>query len=515
MHPLIRRQLRKAFPAGVPDGPEIAALAAAVGEAYAACEDDRAQLERSLELATTELVGRNQAMTLILDHVGQGLVTVGFDGLLGGQASRALHAWFGPPAAGVTLWDYLFGHEPELAAWLQLGFDSLRTDLMPPEVVLAQLVRRLERDGRQYRLEYLPIGAPPARLLVVVSDITDELALQRAERAQAEVIAVIERATRDRHGFASFVRETDRLLAAASAAAVTPADLRRHLHTLKGNFGLFGLGGLAALCHQLETELVDVDAACVPSAVAPIAAGWQALHDRVAGLLGLSGPRTLVVDWGEYQTVLTAIDDSDGPWAARVRRWGLEPVRAHLERIGEQARQLADRLGKPELAVVITDDGTRIDGDRFGPLWSALVHTVRNAVDHGIEPPDARLAVGKSAHGELALRGVRRGADLVIEIGDDGAGVDWAAVAAAATARGLPHATAAELHAALCADGLSTAATADELSGRGVGLAAVRAACVELGGRLELDSARGRGTVVRCVAPLEPPRATNLHAAAG
>ena len=77
MHPLVRRQLRKAFPDGVPATPEVAALAEAVGEAYRAADDDRAQLERSLELASQELVARNQAMTLILDTVAQGLVTVG------------------------------------------------------------------------------------------------------------------------------------------------------------------------------------------------------------------------------------------------------------------------------------------------------------------------------------------------------------------------------------------------------------------------------------------------------
>ena len=87
MHPLVRRQLRKAFPDGVPATPELAALADAVGAAYQACDDDRAQLERSLELASRELVARNQAMTLILDTVAQGLVTVGLDGRSGAGKS--------------------------------------------------------------------------------------------------------------------------------------------------------------------------------------------------------------------------------------------------------------------------------------------------------------------------------------------------------------------------------------------------------------------------------------------
>jgi two-component system, chemotaxis family, sensor kinase CheA len=344
----------------------------------------------------------------------------------------------------------------------------------------------------------------------VVSDVTDELTLQRAGRAQAEIISAIEKAARDRNGFAAFVRETDGRLAASATGDVTPVELARHLHTLKGNFGLFGLTGLASLCHQLESQLADGSVLPGPGVIAPVAAAWQAFHERIDGLLGLSGRRTLVVDWAEYQTVLAAIDaaeTADAPWVDRVRRWGQDPLLPHLERFGDQARQLAARLGKGELAVEITADGTLLDGDRFAPLWSVLVHTVRNAVDHGIEDCETRVAAGKPEHGRLALRGVSRGPELVIEVADDGAGVDWSAVASRAADRALPHATPADLCDALCADGLSTAETTTEVSGRGVGLGAVRATCMELGGHLEIDSQRGRGTTVRCVVPVEPPRA--------
>ena len=152
MHPLVRRQLRKAFPDGVPATPEVAALAEAIGDAYRAAEDDRAQLERSLELASHELVARNQAMTLILDTVAQGLVTVGLDGALGTPCSRALTAWFGAPAADARRWSYLCGHDANLEAWIALGFDSLREARMPAEVVLVQLPGLIEREGQHAQL---------------------------------------------------------------------------------------------------------------------------------------------------------------------------------------------------------------------------------------------------------------------------------------------------------------------------------------------------------------------------
>ena len=507
MHPLLRRQLRKAFPGGVPDSPELAALAAAVADAYAAAEADRAQLERSLELATAELVERNHAMTLILDHVAQGFVSVGLDGAPAGQGSRALTTWFGPIGPDTRIWRYLFGHVPELEAWLELGFDSLRQDLMPPEVVLAQLPRNLERAERQYRVDYEPIGAPPRALLVVVSDVTAEVARQRAERAQAEVITILERAARDRAGFATFVREIDQLIDGAARPGAEPAELRRCVHTLKGNFGLFGLHGLAALCHQLETALAEDAAVAVAPAVAVIAGGWDAVRARVDGFLGLSGPRTLVVDWAEYQEVLAAVSDTDAPWVAQLRRWGQDPVRPHLARLAEQGRQLAERLGKGPIDVDVVDAGAHVDRDRFAPLWAALVHAVRNAVDHGLEAPDDRVAAGKPETGRLALRSACAADALLVEVADDGAGIDWEAVAARAVAHGLPAGTAHERAAALAADGVSTAAAVTEISGRGVGVGAIAAVCARLGGRLEVDSAPGHGTTIRCVVPLAVPAA--------
>src|SRR5262249_55467257 len=103
----------------------------------------------------------------------------------------------------------------------------------------------------------------------------------------------------------------------------------------------------------------------------------------------------------------------------------------------------------------------------------------------------------KPAARRLLLRGRLEGDAFVVEIQDDGRGIDWQAIRRRARAAGLPHATASDLQRALCADGLSTRDSASELSGRGVGMAAVRAACTRTGGLLEVVSEPGRGTLVR------------------
>jgi two-component system, chemotaxis family, sensor kinase CheA len=94
----------------------------------------------------------------------------------------------------------------------------------------------------------------------------------------------------------------------------------------------------------------------------------------------------------------------------------------------------------------------------------------------------------------------------VIEVSDDGAGIDWMAVARRALELGVPAATPSEVRAALFVEGVTTAAQATETSGRGVGMGALSATCAALGGQVELDSELGRGTLVRCRVPLRVGR---------
>jgi len=518
VHPLLLRQLRKAFGAEIPDAGPLRALIAAVGDAYASADDDRRQLEHSLELASDELYQRNRTlehqletltrleqavdrrnrdMTLILDNVAQGLVTVGLDGVIRNECSLALIRWFGPVAPHSVVWSLLFGHDPELAAWMQLGFETLRSETMPLDVTLGRLPAELSRDGRAFRIEYRPIGEPLSALLVVVSDITDELARARQARIQHELVAVFHKAVADRAGFLAFVAEADTMVARCTAADTSLSELRFQVHTLKGNAAMFKVATIVELCERLERHIVDEAVAPERRALDALVAAWREFHARIDPLVGLGQRDTVTVDREEYRAALALLGDRD-PAAARIRRWGLDPARSHLERFADQARQLAERLGKPEPDIEIQDADVHVERDRFAPLWSALIHAVRNAVDHGIEPGDDRIAAGKSWQGKLVLRTAASTEQLVVEVEDDGAGVDWDAIAARARELGGPDQGAD----AVFAVGVSTAGEIGEVSGCGVGMGSLRSACVALGGRVDLLSRPGGGTTVRCLVPL-------------
>jgi two-component system chemotaxis sensor kinase CheA len=122
---------------------------------------------------------------------------------------------------------------------------------------------------------------------------------------------------------------------------------------------------------------------------------------------------------------------------------------------------------------------------------------VRNAVDHGLEDSDSRVKAGKPPAGRIAFGARRRDGQLTFWIEDDGRGIDWNAVKVRAAALGRAHDTRAALVEALFVDGVSTRDKVNAVSGRGVGLAALRQAVRALNGVIDVESAAGKGTVLR------------------
>ncbi len=183
--------------------------------------------------------------------------------------------------------------------------------------------------------------------------------------------------------------------------------------------------------------------------------------------------------------------------------WAYQPTRAHLTRFANQARALGARLGKTEMDIEVVHNGLRLRRERWAPFWTELAHVIRNAVDHGIEHPEERESAGKKRTARLELTTSREGPNIVVTLSDDGRGINWCRVAECAKARGLPAETASELVEALFAPGLSTRHDVTEVSGRGVGLSAVKVATEELGGAVEVQSELGQGTTFRFVVPAD------------
>jgi len=182
-----------------------------------------------------------------------------------------------------------------------------------------------------------------------------------------------------------------------------------------------------------------------------------------------------------------------------------QPVKSVFQRMPRLVRETAAQTGK-EVRLVIEGEATEVDKTVIERLGEPLTHMIRNAVDHGLESPQDRVAAGKPAEGTVTLSAEHRGGRIVIEVSDDGRGIDRARVRQKAIERGLisPSANLAdeEIDNLIFLPGFTTANQVSNISGRGVGLDVVRRNILDLGGRIGIGSVQGKGSRFSLTLPL-------------
>jgi two-component system chemotaxis sensor kinase CheA len=181
------------------------------------------------------------------------------------------------------------------------------------------------------------------------------------------------------------------------------------------------------------------------------------------------------------------------------------PLATVFRRFPRLVRDLSTNLGK-QIRVDICGEDTELDKQVIERIGDPLTHLVRNAIDHGIGSPEERIAAGKPAEGRLCLRAFQEGANVVIEVADDGRGLDAERIRRKAVAQGLigPDEALSEeqIHNLIFAPGLSTAEKVSDVSGRGVGMDVVKQNVEALNGSTRIRSQRGEGTTLQIRLPL-------------
>jgi two-component system chemotaxis sensor kinase CheA len=201
-----------------------------------------------------------------------------------------------------------------------------------------------------------------------------------------------------------------------------------------------------------------------------------------------------------YARRLTEIQDG-------ILEMRMVPLGQVFERLARAVRQMSRELGK-EIRLVITGAETEIDKLIVEELSDPLMHMIRNAIDHGIEPVEEREAVGKPAAGTIALNAYQKGNHVMLEVEDDGRGIDEAALIRRAVSFGAVDKGAAaeltreEILSLVFLPGVSTRQEVGDLSGRGVGMDVVKTNIAKLGGVIDLHSEAGIGTKVTITLPI-------------
>lgn len=239
--------------------------------------------------------------------------------------------------------------------------------------------------------------------------------------------------------------------------------------------------------------------------------------DRLDGLMNLMGEMVIVrtrlarlASLGDTAGVRAAVEDLGrvtGDLQTLVMRVRMMPVETVFMRFPRMVRDLAHTLGK-QVDLRISGEDTELDRTVIDELGDPLVHMLRNAVDHGLESTEERLRAGKPETGTIHLEARHAGSSVVIEVRDDGRGMDPAALRDSAVRKGLmtrdqvDGLTDDEALELVLLPGFSTAETTTDISGRGVGMDAVRARILALGGSVDIESVLGEGTTFTVRLPL-------------
>ncbi|GIW51327.1 MAG: chemotaxis protein CheA [Gemmatimonadales bacterium] len=281
------------------------------------------------------------------------------------------------------------------------------------------------------------------------------------------------------------------------------------------SFGLISGAGAAAIEAAVrkagDVEAIEVDVATAPPEprqlratrqvrveaerienLARLAAELRGRLTEIAAMKGEGVSSELLERVGSISGVLERLEDE-------VRALRVTAVWRLFDRFPRMVRHLARSLGK-QVEFVVKGRELEVDRGLLEQLADPILHLIRNAVDHGIEPPEERLKIGKPAAGRVVLEAQRSGSRLLIRVSDDGRGIDRDNVLAKGWTMGLVdpalrELTDAELLRLLARPGFSTAATPTYVSGRGIGVDVVTSRIGDLGGEVRLRSEPGRGTV--------------------
>jgi HPt (histidine-containing phosphotransfer) domain-containing protein/HAMP domain-containing protein len=498
------------------------------------------EMARSLAERTAQLREKSNDIHTLLLHMPQGVLTIVEGGVIHPEYSAYLENIFETDeVAGRCALDFLFGRSrigadgrAQIEATLSacLGEDRLNFDCNAH--LLVNEAAGAMADGRVKILEFgwSPIcdeHSVVEKIMVCVRDVTELRQLEaeaRQQRRELEMIGQILGVQQEKfndfiENSRRFAMENEKLLReAGDAPPERVAQLFRNMHTIKGNARTYGLLHLTNVAHEAEQAYDELRRNGGQSfdrerllgqlqAVTGSIGHYAALNEEKLGRKGpgrrASAEKYYMVPRAEIEQLRAELDAVDprsahrdalaaalGRARARLHLIGTETLRDILAGVFSSLPSLARELGKEAPRLAVDDGGVHIRTPATDLLRNVFMHLYRNSMDHGIETAAERVGAGKPPAGEIRLDASLAGERLVLRLRDDGKGLALGHIRRQATARGLLAEASAgsdeDAAKLIFAAGFSTAKAVTEVSGRGVGMDAVRDFVVREGGDIRL-----------------------------
>lgn len=482
---------------------------------------------------------QSAAVRNLLNHADQGFLWFGGDLTIQSEVSDKCAGIFGRNIGGEQFLDLISGYFLEDQAQVfSLALESYFHQNSPvtDAVYLMLLPADCMIRGKNIHLQYRRIEWHQEKaVMVVMDDITEKVEMEKAMEADRYRQRLLLKAVTCQPQIRRMIEEFRELFSGGFRCFFPEhhdfhthlEELFRTVHTYKGDFAQYGLGASSERLHLFEDELQSLFSREAESGMSELRELLSRMDaDQILGqdleviseflgkgyfdqseLVSVPKPKLLAIE--------ERLSGEDPPDRAEVleliRKLRRKPVRDCLLPYEDYVEYLCGRVRKSKPDFLVEGDEIEIDEDLYHGLLQSLVHIFRNSMDHGIETEEERLEAGKDPRGQIRCRVERlSGNSFLLLISDDGRGIPLEKLKEKAVSRGLITASQASLMTEeetcglVFADRLSSKDMTTGLSGRGVGLPAVRDACLKLGGTITAGTRLGQGMTIAMTLPCAP-----------
>ncbi len=473
------------------------------------------------ETLTQRVKDRTSDIQAILDSAGQGFLTFSKDLLVHEHYSKGCYDIFGKDIANLKVTDLLFSGRPSVAEDMEQGLTLFFRKTTKSSVVFDLLEHETVIADKVLSIDYKETASGDC--LCILTDTTLEEELKKKNQAEIIRNKRILRALQQKHFFIEFVESAENLFATLAlyhdGASMEKGEVESLLfliHTFKGNAGFFLFNETQTEAHEAETLIKDSlllssNFSCDEVAIKIRREFYREMKviTDVMGESWLDDVSSVSLPTEAYFKIIQYVKKKI-PKAKQLllylEHYRLVSLQSLFAKLPFFAEAAAEKLGKKIEPMVIVGGELRVVPDRYYPLVNSCVHIINNIVDHGIEFSYEREAIQKKPKGKVELNISNDKSNIILEFKDDGRGLNAQLIEKKAEELGIDKSCLAPGQSVLnliFEDGFSTNENVNKMSGRGLGLAAVKKEVLNLGGTINVYSRIGRGTTFEILLPLK------------
>jgi len=486
---------------------------------------------RKLRKLNLEIQKGKKKVIELLDNAGQGFLSFSTDFKVDEEYSKECLKYLGEEIASRDISDLLFDDLTKKAFFKNTLISALKEEkILSQNAILSLLPTLILLHKRALRLEYKIIDTH--KVMMIITNISEQKRLEKKIKKEQEILKMIVTVVSEsdvfydaKKDFTTFIEHSEALIEKNKTALHNATALYRLIHTYKGTFSQLYMVETIDFLHKVESKLSKMIQKPIETNDELIAflksCDFETSFYKDLGIIGeflgdeflekenfiqidvsnihsIQEKIALILNEHAYTTpecidVLTCIQNLSTLKLSTL----LKPYLHFTE-------QLAQRLKKELYEVEFVGDETIAVADNFKPFIKSLVHLFRNSVDHGIEDPQIRMENNKDEKGLISCSFKKENGTIHLIISDDGAGIDAQRIKNKLQEKGIETLSLSdeELYLHIFDDNFSTKEEVSTLSGRGIGLSAVKNELQKLGGKVEIRSQKGVGTVFEFVLPV-------------